>query len=446
MKCKVKDVWNSVQELAKEPDSIVKRTAFISTANTFLLRAQDIYSQLESYQVNLNTQIQESVDRINQIGEKIEALNTKIARYEIGSENANDYRDQRNLLLDELGEYASISYYEDVDGKVLVNIEGTQFVSQDHVYKIHTEPLNETTRMLNVVWGTGNPVFNLDQGFSSEKNTDIGKLKSLLMARGDATGKYTDIPSKTDEKYNKNGTFNQEAYDQDVIDYNKTVGSYIIMNNQASFDKLIHAVATAINDVLCPNSDVDSVLGNLGLTTTETEVTYTDYRGKTVKKNLSEVKIWDEYEDPKDEYTLYTTKQMNINENLLDNPSKLPLSANNYLGGVDGYDEVTCEKLKEIWNVEFDTINPNVLTKQTFTDYYQALIGNVATLGREYKSMASDQEGLVEGIDSNRQAVSGVSSDEQLTYLIQFQYAYTANSRYITTIDEMLADLLNKLS
>ena len=60
--------------------------------------------------------------------------------------------------------------------------------------------------------------------------------------------------------------------------------------------------------------------------------------------------------------------------------------------------------------------------------------------------MASDQEGLVEGIDSNRQAVSGVSSDEQLTYLIQFQYAYTANSRYITTIDEMLADLLNKLS
>ena len=491
----VADVWNSVQELAKEPDSIVKRTAFISTANTFLLRAQDIYSQLESYQVNLNTQIQESVDRINQIGEKIKALNTEIARYEIGSENANDYRDQRNLLLDELGEYASISYYEDVDGKVLVNIEGTQFVSQDHVYKIHTEPLNETTRMLNVVWGTGNPVFNLDQGFSSEKNTDIGKLKSLLMARGDAAGKYTDIPSKTDEKYNKNGTFNQEAYDQDVIDYNKTVGSYIIMNNQASFDKLIHAVATAINDVLCPNSDVDSVLGNLGLTTTETEVTYTDYRGKTVKKNLSEVKIWDEYnvavgmdedatpreelfsrqaveryteveievadkdgntskkkiwiyneEDPKDEYTLYTTKQMNINENLLDNPSKLPLSANNYLGGVDGYDEVTCEKLKEIWNVEFDTINPNVLTKQTFTDYYQALIGNVATLGREYKSMASDQEGLVEGIDSNRQAVSGVSSDEQLTYLIQFQYAYTANSRYITTIDEMLADLLNKLS
>ena len=291
----VADVWNSVQELAKEPDSIVKRTAFISTANTFLLRAQDIYSQLESYQVNLNTQIQESVDRINQIGEKIKALNTEIARYEIGSENANDYRDQRNLLLDELGEYASISYYEDVDGKVLVNIEGTQFVSQDHVYKIHTEPLNETTRMLNVVWGTGNPVFNLDQGFSSEKNTDIGKLKSLLMARGDAAGKYTDIPSKTDEKYNKNGTFNQEAYDQDVIDYNKTVGSYIIMNNQASFDKLIHAVATAINDVLCPNSDVDSVLGNLGLTTTETEVTYTDYRGKTVKKNLSEVKIWDEY-------------------------------------------------------------------------------------------------------------------------------------------------------
>ena len=60
--------------------------------------------------------------------------------------------------------------------------------------------------------------------------------------------------------------------------------------------------------------------------------------------------------------------------------------------------------------------------------------------------MAEDQESLVDGIDSNRQTVSGVSSDEQLTNLIQYQYAYTANARYITTVNDMLADLLNKLS
>ena len=491
----ISDVWNSIQELTKEPDSIVKRTAFINTANTFMLRAQDIYKQLESYQVNLNTQIQASVDRINQIGDKIHDLNSQIVRYESGSENANDYRDQRNLLLDELSQYASITYYEDVDGRTLVNIEGTQFVGQDHVYEMHTEPLNDGTKMLNAVWGTGNPVFNLEQGFSSEKNTDIGKLKSLLMARGNAAGKYTDIPTKQDEKYYKDGVFDEVQYNQDVIEYNKTVGSYLIQNNQASFDKLVHAITTAINDVLCPNTDADTVLNNLGLDTNATTVTYTDYKGNTVTKDLSDVKIWDEYhaaigmdedatpreelfsrqaveryakatitvtdadgntsqkdiwiyneEDPKDVYTLYTTKQLVINENLLENPSKLPLSANQYLGGIDGYDAEVCEKLKDIWTVEFDTINPNVLTKHTFRDYYQALIGNLATEGREYKSMAEDQEGLVDGIDSNRQTVSGVSSDEQLTNLIQYQYAYTANARYITTVNDMLADLLNKLS
>lgn len=49
------DVWSAIQELAKEPDSIVKRTALIETSSTFMLRAQDIYEQIEEFQNNLNT-------------------------------------------------------------------------------------------------------------------------------------------------------------------------------------------------------------------------------------------------------------------------------------------------------------------------------------------------------------------------------------------------------
>lgn len=477
------DVRYSIEELVKEPDSIVKRTALIETCNTFLIRSQDVYNQLKEYQVNLNTQISDAVDRINDIGQEIWSLNKAIVRAEVsGQEHANDYRDQRNLLLDELAEYVSITYSEDIDGRVLVNVEGTQFVSQDFVYPMSTTYIREDSTMLNVVWGqTDHRVFNLDHGFSSAQDTDVGKLKGLLIARGDNYMNYTAIPES-------------DCENQTLVEYNRSTGCSVIANTEAEFDKLVHAVVTSINDALNPNDTADVVLNNLGLTSVSDTVTYVNASGEEVEVALDKVKIWDEYhaavgmdanktpreemfsrqsveryteatievtgedgnvekktiyiyneEDPADTYTLYTIDQLVLNERIQSNPSMLPISANNYLGGADGYDVATCDRLTGIWEEEFGTLNPNTSTTYTFGDFYQAMLGELATVGNEYSSMASNQEALADSIDDNRQTVSGVSSDEQLTYLIQFQYAYTASSRYITTVDEMLEHLLNAL-
>ena len=59
--------------------------------------------------------------------------------------------------------------------------------------------------------------------------------------------------------------------------------------------------------------------------------------------------------------------------------------------------------------------------------------------------MQSNQKTLADSIDDSRQQVSGVSSDEELTKMIQYQYAFNANSRYITTVNAMLEHLLTSL-
>lgn len=51
----------------------------------------------------------------------------------------------------------------------------------------------------------------------------------------------------------------------------------------------------------------------------------------------------------------------------------------------------------------------------------------------------------MESIESARQQVSGVSSDEELSNMIKFQNAYNASSRYINVIDGMLEHLLSTL-
>ena len=526
------DIWSSIQELAKEPDSIVKRTALIETSSTFMLRAQDIYEQLEEYQNNLNTQVKDAVARINEIGQEIMTLNRKIAMCEAGSEQANDYRDKRNVLLDELGEYARISYKEDLEGRITVNLEGTQFISTDYVYEIVTEPMSDSTRLLNVLWKDSNPVFNLDQKCNTAQNTDVGKLKGLLVARGDHIADYTDIPQK-ENYYDENGNFNSNAYDEDVRKYNISINSSIIMSTQAGFDQLVHGVVTAINDALCPNDSIENTLKNLNYgvnldtasisysttrtvgtievrqditVTNEGRTTITYHNGVQIEPpantapvvdksfTLSDVLIWDEYnapvgmddnntpreelfirqdreryseatikvtnanggteektiwvynqEEAGDPYSLYTIDQLLMNEDITQDPSKIPLTQNQYQEVPGAYDADVCDRLLNAWDEDFATLNPNVLTRNNFSEYYQAFIGDIATVGYECKSMYANQEDLVADIDDGRQQVQGVSSDEELTNLIMYQHAYNASSRYITAVDAMLEDLLAKL-
>jgi flagellar hook-associated protein 1 FlgK len=46
-------------------------------------------------------------------------------------------------------------------------------------------------------------------------------------------------------------------------------------------------------------------------------------------------------------------------------------------------------------------------------------------------------------MENRRESVSGVSLDEEMAHMLQYQHAYAANARVIQTIDELLATLIN---
>ena len=103
------------------------------------------------------------------------------------------------------------------------------------------------------------------------------------------------------------------------------------------------------------------------------------------------------------------------------------------------------EELIAAWDERFATLNPNTLTKNNFMEYYTAFTSDIANTGQVLKSIMDNQELTTEGVDDQRQQIMGVSSDEELTYLIKFQHSYNAASRYITVIDEMLEHILTHL-
>lgn len=453
------EFWISLQELAKEPDSVVTRASLIQTAVTFIERAENISKQLNDYQVNLNTQIKDQVARINEIGEEIRTLNLKIRQYEsTGVENANDLRDERNKLLDELGKMARITYKENAVGIVNVNLEGVPFVTEDMTFKMDTIKVSESSEMLKPVWvAFGNAdVFNMSRVASSEDNTDIGSLKGLLTARGNKQANYTDIPKR--ENYESDA-----LYRVAVIDFNNTINSSIVMSTQAQFDQLIHGIVTTINDILSPNKEITEADGSvikvldienapLGMDSNGTrgealfvrksmprygeEVTYQNENGDTVF-----TRIYNE-EDPADNYSLFTLGEIEVNPAIMQNYSLIPLSSNT---GSGDYDVETAKKLITQWQEAFSTLSPNTLTSYNFSDYYTSFISEIANRGEQYDTISKNQAAMVDSINNQRTEVTGVSSDEELTNLIKYQHAYNASARYVNVVSEMLEHVIMNL-
>jgi len=465
----ITDFWTSIQELAKDPASSVSQGLLVQRASEFVERATAVYEGLSSYQDNLNTQIKKQVDKINDYGNMLLTLNDQIRAIESGGiEHANDLRDARNQVLDELSELASITYGEDLYGNVYVQIEGVDFVKGGACYEIGTYvdvntgfytpfwPQNASYRVMDN--GTreynidGAEVFDLNREISSDLNTDIGGLKAMLLARGDHRADYTDIEGDYD-----------------------SVSQSVVMNIQAEFDQLIHNVVTKVNSILADAAgvqqgsitledgtllegarfaDVDSngymrrddgsPIQLFGKVSTDNyrkvsgTVTYTDEDGN-IQTKTGEFWVFNE-EDPSAPESLYSVKNLQIDRELMQRPAMLGFRL------PDGSeDTATAEALKAAFTEESYTLNPNVKKKTTFVDYYTDLVAQVANSGSVYRSIYTNQESTVEAANSAREQVVGVSSDEELSNMIKFQNAYNASSRYINVISEMLEHIINTL-
>lgn len=482
-------LWLSLQELQKESNSIVTRSSFIATAQTFLDRVQGIRTSLINYQRNLNQEIKSQVSRINDLAKSILEMNDNILAAEAGGiENANDYKDARNLAVDELSGLVNTEIVNNVDGTIEVYIEGRCLVTRGRTYELEVVKVCENENYLNnyefagdstdfmmPVWKDDQlALFNINKIPSTETNSDIGALKGLMMSRGYFVSNYTDVPEKPDKPLAED--FADDAqyqaamaqyeadlnqYVEDLDYFNKYVEPYTVTNLMAQFDVLVHAMVTGMNDVLCPNKEVtlqdgstikilDEEKAGIGMGSgneyagTELFVRksmprYTDQTVTFADGSVHNVKVYNE-ENADDYYTLYSAGNIQINDELTKNPSLLPLSRET---GAEAQEVV--DAMLDLWNTKFATVSPNSLVECNFMDYYAGMMEDLSDRGFTYNSMAQTQQQSVTDIDNLRQQVVGVSSDEELSNMIKFQHAYNASSRYINTVSEMIEYLITTL-
>jgi len=458
----ISKLWENMQELSKDPGNIVVRSNFINDCVSFVTRAENVTNQLVKYQESLNTNIKDQVAQLNEYGHQIAELNKKITAAEAGGvERANDLRDQRDLVIDNLSKIASVKFKEDSCGRVSVFVEGVKFVEEGSYNEMGLKPLDNSSVLLNPVWPfLGDiDVFKFEnQTVSADLGTDVGYLKGLVLGRGYKQANYTDIPVEPLEKdFNGDQAAYETAkaeYDKAAKEYYQTIDMSSIMSMQAQFDQLFHGVVKMINDTICPKKEIivdgvkytvlDKEKAPVGMDKdkaaglelfTRNNVTNCEYKTLDGVEYL----VYTD-ETPDNVCSLYTIGQVSVNQEILSDYSKLPLSSNNRSGE---FDQKVCDELLKKWQEPFATLEPGKLTQFNFNSYYTNMVGELGNKGSKYVTVAESQQMTVDTIDAQRQSVSGVSSDEELTNLIRFQHAYNASSRYITVVNDMLETLLN---
>lgn len=467
----LEELWSAITEVAKAPDSMVYRAELVMNAETFIDRAKNIYQETIDYQKNLDSKIESLVYEINGYADQIYDLNKKIIAYEAGPEAANDYRDQRDLLLDKLSELVNVSYSEESNGFINVMAEGVPFVTGGGVFHIETAQLNASdgSTYLSCVWPQlgDKQMFYLNEPVTTANKNDIGTLKGFLLARGAFVGDYTELEKTKPENYDLTTEAGRAEYKDAVDYYNYNINNCEVLKVQTLFDNLIHGIVTTINDIMSPTTTtvpdgVTSYTDADGNVYNATEVkildtnTSTGNDGKMPPQELFSREGTPRYievtgDDGKTYYmfneknvfgtdSLYTISNISINSAVQEDYTKLPFRT---LEGDN--DMAKTQAMVEIWNKTFSNLDPNNMTQLNFKEYYNEIVYAMGNDGDLYDSISQSQNDAVIEVEDARTQVTGVSSEEELSNMIRFQSAYNASSRYVTAVAEMLEYLIMKL-
>jgi len=195
-------IWYSIQELTAHPDGHHTRQFFLANVNTFLVNAQTVYNDLFEYQQNLDAQIREVVygsRGINATVSAIGELNVRIRFLEKNGDMANDYRDQRNLLVDHLATLIPIHVRHADNGDMNITSMGHHILTGNSASPLGLRNIARESNFVIPVFTHETDVLpsntppeeftsfiNFDRPINAANSNDNGKLFALIQARGTA--------------------------------------------------------------------------------------------------------------------------------------------------------------------------------------------------------------------------------------------------------------------
>lgn len=208
-------LWGAWQDLGTSPESYSARVAVVQSATVLADVIRRDYAQLTNLQTQADDEIKSKVSQVNDWLSEIASLNKQISAVElpqassydpsvkVASDQANDLRDRRDLLLDQLSKTIKVNYQEESDGTVTIwlgDINNSDPLQQQILIQADTHHYllrgpDSGTTLGGLVWSDD----SLGTVTANVTPTD-GELKGLLEARDvilDPAGGTTSDPGQS---------------------------------------------------------------------------------------------------------------------------------------------------------------------------------------------------------------------------------------------------------
>ena len=424
----LKNLFTAFNDLTKEPYDAAQRTVLQQRAMQLAEDFAHTYDRLQEMRVDQDLCVETVVTRINSITDQIAALNESVFFFEMDGQPANDLRDKRNLLIDELCGYADVEYYEDNQGKLIVTLGGEELVNHKTVNKLtcreSTAELLANGDGVNIVCWEDPSMGGIDGALDMDKIG--GTLRAHIELRDSDDPDHPGIPYFIENLDTLVRALVQQVNEQHRKGYTHPTGTAVDGNGDPTFTGVdffhIGRIQVAVDDgaggtTMIWVDDYDSLnAGNIRLS-------------DAVKSDINNIAASSEL------------VSFALDANGKPDPTTLKTGNN--------------ENAKSIYDI-YNAIAISLSYLDSDGNAVTASIGNLTTyLNKEVldisvslnhaKTKLSTQTTLLLATDTQRTSIAGVSLDEEMTNLIKYQHAYSGSSRVITAMDEALETLINKM-
>ena len=433
-------LFHGLSDLAQRPQGPAERSNVLQQGENVAEALQRLADGLQGLYQERNAELGNAVTDVNNLTARLAEVNLQIREREVDPKNhANTLRDQQDLLLKQLAEKVNITSFTTNAGQV------------------------------TVLLGGGRPLVEGVQSFNLATRADPDDPQRLLIDLNDAQGNGTDVTAQI-----------QSGHIHGLLEGRDTV----LPRLQASLDRLAAQLTTSLNQTHSTGYGLDGTTGqdffvarqvsgqalaaNTGGGTLQSvsvfdpsQLTLDDYRlqfttgatptfdivnattgatvasgqpytaGATFRFAGLAVTLADTGTPPQpgDTFLVRTTrdaaKNIAVDPTLLAQPRRI--AAAQSLNPGDNTNALALAELRDTLTID----------GSTFRTFYNVLVTSVGAVSQQASRLAENQQTVLTDLENRREALSGVSLDEEQVNLIRFQQAYNAAASFIRVADEL---------
>ena len=497
--------WESWQELAMHPENTAARQAVVTRGESLTDSIRSQWENLMGVGNLLNSDINATVEQVNDLTSQIASLNREIVRSKGMGDNPNDLMDRRDLAVDKLSKLINISTDQRDSDEFMVHLDGHILVQGGVAREFALESMLDNNGYQKVVWAdtkedafiSGGKLGALIELRDVDVRNELQSLNTMTMNFVDlvndvhrnayGANNVTGLDFFTQQNFveNVNGNFDRNGdgeFDHSYI-FRFTGTTKLNPQEQIGLEGVMtFSSADGLTRVpYYPTDTVEAVINRINDSNAEVKA-YLDRNDNLVLKGTTASKM----ENPDfvirhvEDSGFFLAGYAGIlkgsgAENAYDYAQADAVNAlDNAQFAVSpvlnpaGYVEVNKAIRNDVMSVAsaFKDASGNVNAgdskaasaiasirnsqvmighKRTFDDYFADTVTNVGLKGEQAENNLNSNVAIMNDLRNLRESISGVNIDEELADIIKFQHGYNAAAKFVTVWDSLIDTVINRL-